>query len=71
MEEQCEDLGPKCFGIEGKVVSWNGVNYYPACDEFVYVRSEGGESYCVKRSGHPSTDHEAYDGTKRETRFNV
>lgn len=61
------DIGPECFANDTlTVISYKGVNYYKACDEFVTDRKEGGQSFCVKRIGHPGKIHEAYDGTTRE-----
>lgn len=58
------DIGPECF-TNGLVISYKGENYYKACDTFVYDRKEGGQSFCVKRVGHPGKIHEAYDGVTR------
>lgn len=50
-----------------KVISWNGENYYQSCGEFVADLPDGGESSCLKRVGHPSPEHEDYDGRVRRT----
>lgn len=62
------DLGPEMF-TDGKVICYKGEYYYRSCDAFVCHNREGGQSFCVKRVGHPSMDHEAYDGTKRYEEF--
>lgn len=46
------------------VISWEGSNYYRACDEPVVV-SESGISGCVKRVDHPGDIHEDYDGVRK------
>lgn len=54
-------LGPECF-TDGDVISYKGENYYRACNVFVADLEDGGQSHCVKRVGHPSKQHEDYDG---------
>lgn len=46
------------------VISWEGSNYYRACDEPV-VSNEGGVSGCVKRVDHPGDVHEDFDGNRK------
>ncbi len=61
------DIGPECFtDLDAKVISYKGENYYLACDKVVTNRPEGGQSFCVKRVGHPSREHEDWDGNTRD-----
>lgn len=55
------DLGPGLF-TDGKVINYNGDNYYKACDAEVSDFEGGGKSYCVKRVDHHGHIHENYDG---------
>lgn len=63
-ERTFTDIGPECF-TDDYVISYKGENYYKACDEFVYDRDDGGQSFCVKRVDHPGMYHEAYDGRQK------
>lgn len=59
------DLGPECFTNEEKtVIGYQGMNFYRSCDEFVSDLEDGGQSFCVKRIGHPGNEHEDFDGRK-------
>lgn len=55
------DIGPECF-TDGDVISYKGQNFYRACDAFVSDLPDGGQSFCVKRVGHPGKTHEDYEG---------
>lgn len=60
------DIGPECFAsADVHVISYKGDNYYKSCDEFVADRPKGGQTFCVKRIGHPGTIHEDWDGLVR------
>lgn len=58
-----KDLGPELFIVDGDVISYKGENFYRACNAFVRDLPDGGQSFCVKRVGHPGGVHEAYDGS--------
>lgn len=58
-------LGPECF-TNGLVISYQGENYFKACEEFVFDLPDGGQSFCVKRVNHPGDIHEDYDGRTRK-----
>lgn len=61
------EIGPECFSdAAGTIISYKGENYYRACDTFVGNVLGGGQSFCVKRVGHPGSVHEDFDGNKRE-----
>ena len=51
---------------DGRVINWLGRNYYEACGELVSRNLDGGNSYCVRRKGHPGDIHEDYDGRTRD-----
>jgi hypothetical protein len=51
---------------DGKVLNWNGANYYRACGALVSRNLDGDSSCCVKREGHPGDIHEDYDGRTRD-----
>lgn len=55
------DIGPETF-TDGLVISHKGENYYLACGSLVTNKDGGGQSFCVKRTGHPSRIHEDYYG---------
>lgn len=63
-QEGLIDLGPGAF-TNGEVINYEGANYYKACDVWVTKLEGGGQSYCVKRVGHPGFLHEDYDGNVR------
>lgn len=44
------------------IISWEGANYYQACDAPVDVDADGAGSHCLKRTGHPTEIHEDWDG---------
>lgn len=56
-------LGPEIFtDKDEKVISWQGSNYYRACDAFVRKRPEGGASYCIRQMGHEDNNHIDFSG---------
>lgn len=57
-------LGPECF-IDGDVISYQGENFFRACGAFVRDRPDGGQTFCVKRTGHPGVEHEDFDGFRK------
>lgn len=66
------DIGPGCFSDEEKtVISFEGNNFYRACDEFVAGHADGSMSYCVKRVGHPGDVHEDFDGVLNSKSFRL
>lgn len=57
---------PELFAsADEKVICWKGEHYYKACGSFVADLPDGGQTFCLKRVGHPSISHEDYDGRKR------
>lgn len=58
-------VSPEC-SAEGDVIVYQGDTYQLACNEFVTDRLGGGAIFCIKRIGHTSKTHEAYDGATRE-----
>lgn len=48
---------------DNKIISFDGANYYQACDAVVY-KDDVVTAGCVKRVGHKS-DHEDYEGRSR------
>lgn len=48
--------------LSDDVMNYQGDNYYRACSHFVADRIDGGVEFCVKRVGHPGSDHESYSG---------
>lgn len=60
------DIGAQCFtDTDEKIISYKGENYYKSCPELVADLPDGGQSFCVKRVGHPGYIHEDFDGRTR------
>ena len=56
-------IGDECFAMGDKsYISYKGEYYYRACNQFVADRVDGGVEFCVKRVGHPGSEHESYSG---------
>lgn len=56
-------IGNECFAMgDRSYISYKGEQYYRACNHFVADRVDGGVEFCVKRVGHPGSDHESYSG---------
>lgn len=63
MGQDMIDIGPACFSDgEKTVISYEGNNFYRACDAFVAAHADGSSSFCVKRVGHPGDVHEDFAG---------
>lgn len=53
---------PQAFmNDEATVICLEGENFYKACDALVRDFDDG-QTHCVKRVGHPSVQHEDYEG---------
>ena len=56
--------------VDESVINYKGNNYYLACGELISAYNPaGGLSSCVKPKGHPSHQHEDYQGNARRGWF--
>lgn len=62
--EEIIEIGLECFANgDATVIGYKGDTYHKSCEQVVFRHPDGSATYCTKRAGHPSLEHEDFGGT--------